>query len=80
MPDNPIEQALGEWVESKGGNAFYDISVPNASMKLLQSCGRLLRHESDHGKIFLLDRRIINKSYGRKLLNALPPYNLKIDN
>jgi ATP-dependent DNA helicase DinG len=80
VPDNPIEQALGEWVESKGGNAFYDISVPNASMKLLQSCGRLLRHESDHGKIFLLDRRIINKSYGRKLLNALPPYNLKIDN
>ena len=74
VPDDPIEAALSEWVESRGGNPFMDITVPDASLKLIQACGRLLRTETDTGKISLLDRRIITKRYGKAILNSLPPF------
>lgn len=74
VPDDPIESALSEWVESRGGNPFMDITVPDASLKLVQACGRLLRTETDSGKISLLDRRILTKRYGKAILNSLPPF------
>lgn len=74
VPDDPIEAALSEWVESRGGNPFMDITVPDASLKLIQACGRLLRTETDSGRISLLDRRIITKRYGKAILNSLPPF------
>src|SRR5690606_12127273 len=69
VPDDPIEAALSEWVEARGGNAFMEITVPDAALKLVQACGRLLRTESDTGKISLLDRRIVSKRYGKAILN-----------
>jgi len=74
VPDDPIEAALSEWIETRGGNPFMDITVPDASLKLVQACGRLLRTETDSGKISLLDRRIITKRYGKAILNSLPPF------
>ena len=78
VPDDPVEASLAEWVESRGGNAFMEISVPDASIKLVQSCGRLLRSESDDGTITIFDKRLITKRYGKALLNALPPYQLQL--
>lgn len=74
VPDSPIEAALAEWVESRGGNAFMEISVPDASLRLLQACGRLLRTEQDMGRVTLLDRRLITRRYGRAILDSLPPF------
>jgi ATP-dependent DNA helicase DinG len=74
VPDDPLEAALSEWVEVRGGNAFMEITVPDASLKLIQACGRLLRTETDAGKISLLDRRILTKRYGKAILNSLPPF------
>lgn len=74
VPDDPLEASLSEWIEARGGNAFMQVSVPDASMRLIQSCGRLLRTESDSGKITLMDRRLITKRYGKALLDALPPF------
>jgi ATP-dependent DNA helicase DinG len=74
VPDDPIEASLAEWVEARGGNPFMEITVPDASLKLIQACGRLLRTETDSGKISLLDRRIITKRYGKAILNSLPPF------
>ncbi|SMF04649.1 ATP-dependent DNA helicase DinG [Alteromonadaceae bacterium Bs31] len=74
VPDDPIEAALAEWIEAKGGNAFMQITVPDAAIKLVQACGRLLRTESDKGKVSILDRRIVSKRYGRALLDSLPPF------
>lgn len=48
--------------------------VTDASLKLIQACGRLLRTETDTGRISLLDRRIITKRYGKAILNSLPPF------
>ncbi|HSH56565.1 MAG TPA: helicase C-terminal domain-containing protein, partial [Halomonas sp.] len=55
------------------------ISVPDASIKLVQACGRLIRKESDHGRITLLDRRVLTRRYGRALLDSLPPFVREID-
>lgn len=74
VPDDPVEEALSEWIEKNGGHPFMDISVPDAAMRLLQACGRLLRHEDDSGTISLLDKRIVSKRYGRLILDSLPPY------
>ena len=50
------------------------ITVPDASKKLIQSVGRLLRKERDSGKVTILDRRIVTKRYGKSLLDSLPPF------
>ena len=50
------------------------IQVADASLRLVQASGRLLRTESDTGRISILDRRLLTKRYGKMLLDSLPPY------
>ncbi len=73
-PDDPVEQTLSEWIEAQGGNAFMQISVADASFRLVQAAGRLLRTETDTGRITIFDRRLISKRYGRSLLDSMPPF------
>ncbi|QEA40131.1 ATP-dependent DNA helicase DinG [Pistricoccus aurantiacus] len=79
VPDDPVGATLAEWIESRGGNPFMRIAVPDASIKLVQACGRLIRKESDRGRITLLDRRVLTRRYGAALLDALPPFQREID-
>ncbi len=79
VPDDPIEASLAEWVTRRGGNPFMEITVPDASIKLVQAVGRLLRTESDTGRVTILDRRIISRRYGQLLLDALPPFRRLIE-
>ena len=74
VPDDPVGATLAEWIESRGGNPFMRITVPDASIRLVQACGRLIRKEQDHGRITILDRRVLTKRYGQALLDALPPF------
>jgi ATP-dependent DNA helicase DinG len=78
VPDDPVEAALAEWIEARGGNPFMEIAVPDASLRLVQACGRLLRTEADRGTITLLDRRLVTQRYGKAILNALPPFRREI--
>ncbi|BBN80897.1 ATP-dependent DNA helicase DinG [Pseudoalteromonas sp. A25] len=79
VPTSPIEEAQAEFVQSKGGNPFLSITVPDAAKKLVQSCGRLLRKETDSGRIIILDRRLVTKRYGKAMLDTLPPFKRQID-
>ena len=79
VPTSPIEEAQAEFVQSKGGNPFLSITVPDAAKKLVQSCGRLLRKENDQGRIIILDRRLVTKRYGKAMLDTLPPFKRQID-
>ena len=74
VPDDPLHEALSEWIEDKGGNSFFDIALPIASLRLIQACGRLLRTETDTGTVTILDKRLITKRYGGQLIDALPPF------
>lgn len=79
VPDRPVPAALAEWVDQTGGNSFNQLVVPEASLRLLQATGRLLRCETDQGRITVLDRRLISRAYGRAMLHALPPYRHHIE-
>lgn len=78
VPDDPVEAALSEWIEARGGNPFMEIAVPDASLRLIQACGRLLRTEEDRGTISVLDRRLVTQRYGKAILDALPPFRREI--
>ena len=72
VPTDPIIKARIEAIEKNGGNAFMDLSLPEAAMKLKQGFGRLMRRKTDHGIVLILDPRIIRKSYGVILSGTLP--------
>jgi ATP-dependent DNA helicase DinG len=72
----PIEQAKQEWILRSGGQPFVSLSLPAVSIRLIQACGRLLRKETDSGRITILDRRLLTKAYGKQLLKHLPEYKL----
>lgn len=79
VPDSPIDATYSEWLTSVGRNPFLEISVPDACTKLVQSCGRLIRTESDSGRVTLLDRRVVTKRYGPQMLDSLPPFKRNIE-
>lgn len=79
VPTSPVEEAHAEHITAKGGNPFMSLAVPDASKKLVQATGRLLRNEKDAGTITLLDRRLVTKRYGSELLNSLPPFRQQIE-
>ncbi len=79
VPTSPVEQAHAEYIQHRGGNPFLQISVPEASKKLIQSVGRLLRKEQDSGRVVILDRRVVSKRYGKSLLDSLPPFKRNIE-
>lgn len=78
VPSDPVSATLYEWLEKQGKNSFDQVSIPDATMRLVQACGRLLRNEDDRGKVVMLDRRIITKPYGKKILRGLPPFQLVV--
>jgi ATP-dependent DNA helicase DinG len=72
VPDEPVLQARAEAVEKAGGNAFMEISVPEAIIKFKQGFGRLIRHSQDRGVAVVLDQRLATSRYGSLFIESLP--------
>ncbi len=72
-PDDPILAARLAAIEKSGGNAFMEYQVPRASITLKQGAGRLIRDETDAGVLMIGDTRLVEKSYGRRIWQSLPP-------
>lgn len=72
VPTEPIQLARSEAVEKRGGNAFMEISLPEAVIRLKQGFGRLIRHSEDRGVVVILDSRTVNKRYGELFVRSLP--------
>jgi len=72
-PDDPLFAARLAHIEREGGNAFLDYQLPQAAISLKQGAGRLIRSETDRGVLMICDRRLAEKAYGRRILQALPP-------
>ena len=73
VPSEPVTAANCEAIDKRGGNSFAEYMLPHASLRLKQGVGRLIRTATDRGAIVLGDPRAVNKSYGRGLIDALPP-------
>ena len=72
-PHDPLVEARGRQVQARGGDPFEEVSVAEAAVALKQGCGRLIRTESDEGLLVVCDPRLASRSYGARLLAALPP-------
>lgn len=76
VPTDPVEQELSEIL---GNRYFGERSLPDAMVRLTQMVGRLLRRESDRGRVTVFDRRLASTSYGRQMLENLPPFEKVIE-
>lgn len=72
VPNDPVFAARSEAVEKRGGSSFMELSVPQAVIKFRQGFGRLIRRGDDRGTVIVLDRRIVEKSYGRLFTTSVP--------
>lgn len=73
MPDDPVIRARTKWVEKQGRNAFSEVSVGDASIMFAQGFGRAIRKSEDIAGVLSLDSRIVDKSYGTKILSIVEP-------
>jgi ATP-dependent DNA helicase DinG len=74
VPSTPIEKTRVDWLEAQGRNAFMEHTLPEASIRLTQYVGRLIRTHTDTGRITILDRRVVLRRYGKQLLDNLPKF------
>ncbi|MHC4548033.1 MAG: ATP-dependent DNA helicase [Planctomycetota bacterium] len=72
VPDHPLQQARLERIEEAGGDAFRELSLPQAVLKLRQGFGRLIRDRDDRGVVAILDPRVRTRVYGQVFLQSLP--------
>src|SRR5215472_5652563 len=72
-PDDPLLAARLDHIAQQGGNPFLDYQLPQAAISLKQGAGRLIRSETDRGVLMICDRRLVDKPYGRRIWQALPP-------
>ena len=73
VPSEPVTAAQCEAIAARGADPFAEYMVPQASLRLNQGFGRLIRSASDRGVVVLTDPRVVAKRYGLVLLDALPP-------
>lgn len=73
VPTEPIQQARMEALQREGKEPFYSYTLPQASLRLKQGFGRLIRSKKDCGVIAVLDKRMRTKAYGRRFIHDLPP-------
>jgi len=71
-PDRVFVKANYARLEAAGKNPFYNAALPATTLKLRQGIGRLIRTPHDRGAIVILDQRLIEKTYGKSILRALP--------
>jgi ATP-dependent DNA helicase DinG len=71
VPTSPVERELQE---AMGKAYFYERALPDSQTHLVQMVGRLIRRESDRGRITVMDKRLWDTAWGRKMLDALPPF------
>jgi len=72
-PDDPLLVARSRRIEQEGGSPFSELSIPVATIALRQGFGRLVRSRRHWGIVAVLDPRLCTKSYGRAMLQSLPP-------
>jgi len=74
VPSDPVVAARIRQINEDGGNAFTEYQIPEAVIALKQGFGRLIRSENDRGVLAILDRRMVQKQYGKIFFESLPSY------
>jgi ATP-dependent DNA helicase DinG len=72
-PDDPVLAARIDTMKRQGRNAFFELQLPRAVINMKQGAGRLIRDEADRGVLMVCDPRLVDKPYGRRIWQSLPP-------
>jgi ATP-dependent DNA helicase DinG len=72
-PDDPVLAARIDKMNAEGKNAFMEYQLPYSVITLKQGAGRLIRDETDRGVLMICDPRLVEKHYGRRIWQSLPP-------
>jgi len=72
-PDDPVLAARIAEMNKAGHNAFMEYQLPKAIINVKQGAGRLIRTETDQGILMICDPRMLEKPYGRRVWQSLPP-------
>jgi ATP-dependent DNA helicase DinG len=67
-----VQEARLASIRQRGGSPFNEDQLPRAITILRQGVGRLIRDAGDRGLVVLCDPRLVSRSYGRRVLEALP--------
>ncbi|VVD75278.1 putative ATP-dependent helicase DinG [Pandoraea communis] len=73
-PDDPVLAARLDALTKKGLSPFAVHQLPQAVITLKQGAGRLIRSEGDRGVLMICDPRLVDKPYGRRIWQSLPPF------
>ncbi len=73
-PDDPVLSARLDALTKKGLSPFAVHQLPQAVITLKQGAGRLIRAETDRGVLMICDTRLVEKPYGRRIWQSLPPF------
>ncbi|MGH7913000.1 MAG: ATP-dependent DNA helicase, partial [Candidatus Dormibacteraceae bacterium] len=68
VPGEPVYAARAEQLR----DPFRQLALPQATLRLKQGFGRLIRRRDDRGAVVILDARVVRRDYGRAFLDALP--------
>lgn len=71
-PGEPMMEAKCQHFKAIGENPFEKLSLPYAITRFKQGFGRLVRNNTDKGVMFVFDKRIVTKSYGKNFIQSLP--------
>jgi len=72
VPSDPVVRARSAALAADGHDPFTNYSVPEAAITLKQGVGRLLRTAKDRGVVAVLDRRLVERGYGKRIQRELP--------
>jgi Rad3-related DNA helicase len=72
-PDDPVHEARVKLMKEANEDWFNGYVLPQATLRLKQGLGRLIRAKEDRGVMAILDARIYTKYYGSRVVAALPP-------
>lgn len=70
-PKDPFVKKLSQYFQNNEKNPFKDYFLPIAILKLKQAIGRTKRRSEQKSAVIILDRRILTKSYGPTIYQAL---------
>jgi ATP-dependent DNA helicase DinG len=74
-PQDPVTAAMSERIEKRHGSkaSFPLWSLPQATVRMQQGVGRLIRTVTDTGIVLCADPRLFRYKYGKKIVQSLPP-------
>ena len=71
-PSDPYSCAGELYCRSQRKSSFEHFMLPDAAVRFKQGTGRLIRSETDHGAVVVLDSRLDKKAYGNVFKRSIP--------